>query len=230
MMIGYIPARGGSKRLPGKNVRLLEGKPIIAYTIESLQQTNGVSEVFVSSDDPAIGAVAEQYGARWLGPRAPELSNDKAGFIDLIHHDVPKHCAAADGADTVLFALATAALLTPATLEKAISVWQETKPDILMSVLEIGKHCYWALVPKEDGSLRPMFPEMVRINSQDLPKAYNDAGQFYIFRPDTMRRFGSHKDVDTLQPFEIQPGEAVDIDTADDWALLQLRMKDRNRP
>jgi len=228
-MIGYIPARGGSKRLPRKNIRLLNGKPIIAYPIEALLHTEGVDEVFVSSDDPEIGAVAQEYGAQWLGPRSPDLSDDKAGFIDLIHRDVPKHCKHANDANTVLFVLATAALLTPETLSKAIAAWEEGQPDILMSVLEIGKNCYWSLIPQEDGTLKPMFPDMVRINSQDLPKAYNDAGQFYIFQPDTMQKFGSHKDVDRLQPFEIRPSEAVDIDTEDDWAFLELRLKEKSR-
>ncbi|NKB55247.1 MAG: NTP transferase domain-containing protein [Alphaproteobacteria bacterium] len=222
-MIGYIPARGGSKRIPGKNIRELGGKPILAYAIAALAVTDGVREVFVSSDDAEIGSIAERYGAKWLGPRPAELSDDKSGFIDLMHHDVPRHCDAADGAETVIFALATAALLTPELLNRAVDTWRRSQVDILMSVLEIGKSCYWALLPRGDGMLEPMFPEMVRVNSQDLPKAYTDAGQFYIFKPDVMQRFSSHKDVDRLLPFEIPAESAVDIDTDRDWDLLEFQ-------
>ena len=88
-MFAYIPARGGSKRIPRKNIRPLNGKPVIARVIESLRPLEFLSAIYVSTDDPEIAEVAQASGAKYLKARAPELSNDKAGFMDLIRDDLP---------------------------------------------------------------------------------------------------------------------------------------------
>lgn len=220
-MIGYIPARGGSKRVPRKNVRELGGRPIIEHTISRVLDVPSIEQVFVSTDDPEIARVAQAAGAEWLGPRAPELSDDKAGFIDLMHDDLPRHCEKASGDNEVLFVLATAALLRSEIIEDAAQVWRKSDVDILMSVVPYTKSPYWALVPDDRGYLKPLFPDKVRINSQDLPPAYTDAGLFYIFDQVRMQNFDSHKDVDCLLPFEIPEGYGVDIDTPEDWAVME---------
>jgi pseudaminic acid cytidylyltransferase len=220
-VIAYIPARGGSKRVPRKNIRPLGGVPVLGRVLQVLTRLDAISGVFVSTDDPAIAVVAEKYGGIWLGPREPALSDDKAGFIDLMHRDVPRHCDAAGGDREVLFVLATAALVPLDVYRSAQETWIRCRPDILMSVLPFAKSPYWALVPSPDGYLRPLFPKMVRVNSQDLPPAYTDAGLFYIFDVDVMQRFGSHKDVDRLQPFLVDKSYGIDVDNEDDWTALE---------
>ena len=219
-MIAYIPARGGSKRIPRKNIRPLDGRPILAHVIEVLLATASIDTVFVSTDDDEIAQVAVSTGASWLGHREAELANDKAGFSDLIRGDLQRHTAAAND-DEVLFVLPTAALLRSQILEQAIIEWRVKRPDILMSVISYSKSPYWALIPKDDGFLQPLFPEMVRINSQDLPPAYTDAGLFYVFSVENMALYDNHKDVPRLQPFAVPSDIAIDIDTEDDWATLE---------
>lgn len=222
-MIAYIPARGGSKRIPQKNIRPLGGLPVLGHVLQTLVKLDTLSRIFVSTDDPEIAVVAEKCGGIWLGPRPADLSDDKTGFIDLMHLDVPRHCDAAGGDREVLFVLATAALVPLRVYKSAQETWARCRPDILMSVLPYAKSPYWALVPSAVGYLRPLFPKMVRVNSQDLPPAYTDAGLFYIFDVDVMQRFESHKDVDRLQPFVIEKSYAIDVDSEDDWAALEER-------
>lgn len=224
-MFAYVPARGGSKRVPGKNIRPLGGVPVIGYVIRTLASLDFIDQVFVSTDDRAIADTAAAYGARWLGARAAELADDKAGFIDLMHHDVPRHAAAAGGDREVLFVLATAALVSPAVYTEAYAAWRRDKPNILMSVVPYLKSPYWALVPGEGGYLRPLFPKWVYVNSQDLPPAYSDAGLFYLFDWQVMRQFDSHKNLDRLQPFPVDPLLAIDVDTEHDWAMLEERYR-----
>lgn len=224
-MFAYVPARGGSKRVPGKNVRELGGKPVVGHVIETLKALPFITEVFISTDDAAIAEVATGYGAAWLGPRSAELSNDKAGFVDLIHHDIPRHAEKAGGDTEVLFVLALAALVPPTVYRAAHDVWLQDRPNLLMSVVPCYKSPYWALVPGEGGFLTPLFREWVYVNSQDLPPAYDDAGLFYMLDWQKMRAYDSHKVMDRLQAFVVDRSYAVDVDTEADWQQLEERYK-----
>lgn len=218
-MFAYIPARGGSKRIPRKNVRPLAGVPVLARVIQTLRQLEFLSGVYVSSDDPEIIAVAEATGARCLGPRAPELSGDGPGFLDLVRDDLPRFIAAENGDDEVLFVLATAALVPPTVFREAHALWQQRQPDIVMSCEKA--HPWWAMTQKPDGYWAPITPEKVFFNSQDLPPSLVDAGLFYFFRQPILSRFTSLKIVDRLLPFVVPAKYAVDVDTEEDWDLLE---------
>jgi N-acylneuraminate cytidylyltransferase len=203
--------------------------PVLGHVLRTLTKLDSLSGIFVSTDDPEIAAVGEIYGGKWLGPRDPDLSDDKAGFIDLMHRDVPRHCKATGGDREVLFVLATAALVPLEVYRRARKAWARSRADILMSVMPYAKSPYWALSPNADGYLRPLFPEMVRVNSQDLSPTYGDAGLFYIFDVDVMQRFSSHKDVDRLAPFVVEKSYGVDVDSEDDWAILEARFAEAAR-
>ena len=222
-VFAYIPARGGSKRIPRKNIRPLGGVPVIERTVRQLATLTFVSQVFVSTDDPEIRAVAEASGAVCLEPRAPSLSNDDAGFIDLIHNDLPRFSAAAGGGREVLFALATAALVPAASYVAAYAHYRQRRPEVLMSCEQPHVSPFWAMTQKSDGYLAPLFPDKVLINSQNLPRALADAGLFYFFNLDNMKRYRSLKLVDRLLPFEVAPEFSVDVDTPDDWQRLETR-------
>ena len=227
-MFAYIPARGGSKRVPGKNIRTLGGRPVLAHVLQTLQKVPGLTDVFVSTDDPAIARVAETNGARWLGPRDPELSNDKAGFIDLIHRDIPRHADAANAARDVLFVLALAALVPGKVFAAACEAFQRHRPNLLMSVVPCTKSPYWSLVPDATGHLVPLFPEWVYVNSQDLPVAYDDAGLFYVFDWYVLKSYDSHKNMPGLLPFPVDRSHAIDVDTEDDWNRLETAFRQRH--
>jgi CMP-N-acetylneuraminic acid synthetase len=227
-MIAYIPARGGSKRIPRKNIRPVNGTPILARTIANLRKLDFVSRVYVSTDAPEVRDVAEQAGATCLELRDPELSDDKSGFIDLIHHDIGRHSDEAGGDRHVLFVLATACLVPSRIFREAYQVYQENLPDVLMSCEAFHSSPFWAMVKKADGFWKPLFPEKVFINSQDLPDSLVDAGLFYFFDLDTMRKFKSVKLVDRLLAFEIAEDYAVDVDTPADWNRLEEKFRKLN--
>ncbi len=221
-MFAYIPARGGSKRIPRKNIRPLNGKPVIARVIENLRPLSFLSAIYVSTDDPEIAAVAQASGATYLGPRAPELSNDKAGFMDLIRDDLPVFMKATGGDEEVLFVLPTAALVPSDIYRQAHDVWKKSRPEILMSC----ESCFpwWAMTQKPDGFWAPIFPEKVTTNSQDLPPSLIDAGLFYYFRQPVMKKFATVKSADRVMPFLVPDGYIGDVDNPEDWDQLEYRL------
>lgn len=220
-MFAYIPARGGSQRVPRKNVKPLGGLPVIAHVIAALKQVPNIDAVHVSSDDPEIAAVAEAHGAECLELRAMHLANSVAGFIDLIREDIPRYCDFRGGDTDVLFVLATAALVPSKIYADAIALFQRERPDILMSCEAYPHPLWWGFRQKPDGFWTPIFPDKVQINSQDLPPALTDSGLFYIFDQTVLSRFPSHKLVDRLLPYEVPQIYRCDIDTPADWERLE---------
>lgn len=222
-MFAYIPARGGSKRVPRKNIRKLGGKPVIGHVIETLRRLEFLSQVHVSTDDPEIAAVAEAYGAVCLAPRDPALAADAPGFTDLMRRDIPRYAEANGGDRDVLFVLATAALVPEAIYRDAFRVFESQRPELLMACEHFSSPPHWALVYKPDGHVTPLFPEMVRINSQDLPEAVTDAGLFYFFDLDDAVRYDCHKDMTRLLPYLVPDDYCADVDRPEDWALLEYK-------
>jgi CMP-N,N'-diacetyllegionaminic acid synthase len=221
-VFAYIPARGGSRRIPTKNIRTLGDRPVIVHVIEALQALDWITTVYVSTDDVRIQEVAEGVGAQCLGLRAPELSNDRAGFAELIHHDIPRFASHAADRE-VLFALATAALVPPSIYADAHRHFVASKPDILMSCETA--HPFWAMTQKPDGFWWPLFPDKVLTNSQNLPKSLVDAGLFYMFDISNMQRFQSVKLADRVQSYEVPCAYTVDVDTLEDWDLLEYKYR-----
>ena len=209
--------------MPRKNIRPLAGKPIIGHVIETLLQLDFLSAVHVSTEDPEIAEVAEGFGARCLDLRDPLLASDTPGFSDLMRDDIPRYAEANCGDQEVLFVLATAALVPVQVFREAHALYQAERPNILMACEHFSSPPHWALLRQPDGYLKPLFPEMVRINSQDLPEAMTDAGLFYFFPLDVMVRYESHKDVDRLLPFLVPERYCVDVDRPEDWDLLEMK-------
>jgi CMP-N-acetylneuraminic acid synthetase len=219
-MFAYIPARGGSKRIPRKNLRELGGEPILARVVRNLCELEFLSAVYVSTDDHEIIRIASEAGAQCLELRAPELSNDSAGFMDLIREDIPRFVHHSGG-EEVLFVLATAALVPPALYNEAFNVWLKEQPDVLMSCEKAFP--WWSMTQKADGYWWPLFPDKLFANSQDQPPALDDAGLFYFFRQSVLARFKSVKMAERLLPFVVPDQFAGDIDTVEDWDLLEYR-------
>jgi pseudaminic acid cytidylyltransferase len=221
-MFAYIPARGGSKRIPRKNIRPLNGKPVIARVIENLRPLDFISTIYVSTDDPEIAAVAQASGAKYLPARAPELSNDKAGFMDLIRDDLPHYMKAEGGDEEVLFVLPTAALVPSDIYRQAHDVWKKSDPEILMSCEPAFP--WWAMTQKPDGFWAPIFPETLTTNSQDQAAALIDAGLFYYFRQPVMKKYATVKSADRVMPFVVPDDYIGDVDGPEDWGLLEYRL------
>ena len=219
-MFAYIPARGGSKRVPGKNVKALGGAPVIARTIANLRAADVFSGIFVSTDDADIRAAAEQAGADCLDPRIAELSDDETGFVELIHKDVRRYAEACGDRD-VMLVLATAALVPGAVFRSAVATFSADRPNVLMSAMRYPVSPLWALRERADGYWEAVLPEYCFTASKDLPETIADAGLFYGFNLDEMMKHDSLKVIDRLQVFRVPGSIAVDVDEPEDWQALE---------
>lgn len=197
------------------------GKPALAHVIETLRCVSFLSGIHVSTDDAEIAEIAEGVGASCLGPRSPELSDDRATFIDLIRQDIPRFQSAHPEDHEVLFVLATAALLPAQIYEDACRVWLDKRPDVLMSCEP--NFPWFAMTQKDDGFWSPVFPDKVLRNTQDLPRCVVDAGLFYFFDQRVVTRNRSLKLVDRLMPYLVPMQYRGDIDTLEDWEELERK-------
>jgi pseudaminic acid cytidylyltransferase len=219
MRLAVIPARGGSKRIPRKNIRAFAGRPMIGYAIGAARDAGVFDRIVVSTDDDEIASIAQAQGAEVPFVRPPELSNDTAGTMPVIQHAID--ALAADGwhPTGVCCIYPAVPLLQAGALRDALALLEQGGCDYVFPVLEFPSAVQRALLRAPDGSTRAMYPEYADTRSQDLVPAYHDAGQFYWGRVDAWRRGTSpHLGAKTIV---LPHWAAVDIDTPDDWARAE---------
>ena len=219
--IAIIPARGGSKRIPGKNIKLFAGKPMIAWSIEAALASGVFSRVIVSTDDEAIASVAREFGAEVPFVRPAEISGDQAAYMPVIRH-VLTHLQAAGSPAEIAFAVyATAPFLTaPSLREAAGKLAADPTADFVLAVTSFDYPVQRALIEGNDGGLGFREPEHALQRSQDLAACYHDAGQFFGGRVAALMKhdmtlFGR------CLPVMIPRDAAVDIDTEEDWRFAE---------
>lgn len=217
-----IPARGGSKRIPRKNIKDFLGRPIIAYSIDAALQSGLFDEVMVSTDDEEIAEVARQYGANVPFMRSAETSNDFATTADVIIEVIDKYKEMNEEFDTVTCIYSTAPFVTPSRLCEAFAMLNEDIDSVFTCVgfsypVQRGLHIV-------DGKISMTNPEYINTRSQDLEPIYHDAGQFYISTIDSFRANRSFWGANTaglvLSELEVQ-----DLDTLTDWQLAEMKYK-----
>lgn len=226
MKIAIIPARGGSKRIPRKNVRPFHGRPMIAWPITAALETGLFDHVIVSTDDEEIAAAARAAGARTPFLRPAELSDDFTGVIPVIAHGLDAAEAHfGQSIDLVCALYATAPFVQPADLRAGYAALNAApEQHYAISVTPFAFPVQRALrrVEGEAGpGLAPMYPEHIGSRSQDLEPAFHDAAQFFWARPDALR---AHAPVFSPRaiPIEIAPQYVQDIDTPEDWDRAEL--------
>lgn len=225
-MIAYIPARGGSKRIPRKNIREIGGKPILGHVIENVKGLPFIEQVCVSTDDHEIADVALKYGAVIHDFRKAELSNDFAGFMDLIKDDVPRYLDAVEDKNNFLFILATAMLVAPDILKKAHQEFISSSAEVLMSVQAFDPHPYRALTVDENGNIKALYGEKIKMRTQDMPPMFVDAGCFYFFNRSAVIRNSGIWDC-KVKPVLLDHSIGIDIDTEADWLRLEQALSSR---
>ena len=216
MNICVIPARGGSKRIPRKNIKEFNGKPIIAYSIEAALKSNCFDQVIVSTDDDEIAEVAKKYGAQVPFLRPDELSNDYAGTIPVIKHAIEWMEDNKSSVENVCCLYATAPFIRPQIISQAYQQLNNSKADYCFSVTSFVFPIQRAIKIVEKNKVSMFYPEHFNTRSQDLEEAYHDAGQFYWGKAQAFK--------DELPIFTevatsyILPRYLVqDIDTPEDW-------------
>jgi pseudaminic acid cytidylyltransferase len=219
--LAVIPARGGSKRIPRKNVRPFAGKPMIAHSIECAVGSGLFDRVVVSTDDDEIGAVARDFGAEVPFRRPPELSDDRAGTTEVIAHAVDRMQKDGAALSAVCCIYATAPFIRASDLATGLKTLEGGDWDYVFSATTFAFPIFRSFQLNEDGGVKMFYPEHFKTRSQDLPEALHDAGQFYWGRPKAWlgqeRIFDRKSAVVTIPRWRVQ-----DIDTPEDWERAQV--------
>ena len=222
--IAIIPARGGSKRIPRKNIRNFLGKPIIAYTIEATLASGCFDEVMVSTDDQEIADIAAEYGAAIPFLRSVKNSGDYATTADVIS-EVMLWYKTQRAIEFQFFCCVypTAPFITADKLRRAEEQLLQNNADSVITVAPFSFPVLRALII-EGGQLHFQWPEYMLTRSQDLKPAYHDCGQFYFVRTANFLETGKLFTGVAL-PFIINEMEMQDIDSETDWKLAELKYK-----
>lgn len=222
--IAIIPARGGSKRIPRKNVKDFLGMPIIAYSIKAALDSGVFDEVMVSTDDEEIASVAKSHGAKVPFFRSAETSNDFATTADVINEVLNQYEAGGKEYDVVACIYATAPFVTADRLKEAAELIADSDFDSAFTCVEFSYPVLRSLVINDDGAISMKWPEYKKARSQDLPKFYHDAGQFYFARTYAFRNANGFWGNNTA-PIVLSELEVQDLDTPTDWALAEMKYK-----
>ena len=221
MRIAVIPARGGSKRIPRKNIRLFDGKPIITYSIQAAQNTGLFREIVVSTDDEEIANVARSAGASVPFLRPANLADDYTGTDAVTAHAVDWFVKAGRKPSHACCIYATSPFLTSATITRGYEALIASGKDFAFAVTSFPYPVQRALRVMPDGSVEMMDPRYRQTRSQDLEEAYHDAGQFYWGRAEAylagIQSFSS-KAVAVVLPRHL----VQDIDTLEDWRRAEF--------
>ena len=220
-ILALITARGGSKRLPEKNIRLLGGRPLIVWSIDVVKGIPGICDILVSTDDSAISEVARNAGALvpWLRPA--ELATDTASSIDVCLHALNWYENENGKVDGLLLLQPTSPFRTRDTVLRGIELFRVHERRPVLGVSPAKSHPMWCL-KVEGETMRPfMDGGGLNLRSQDLPPAYAVNGAFYLISPDDLRSHQSFYD-DAVVPLVISSqDESLDIDTESDWKMAE---------
>ena len=227
--VAIITARGGSKRIPGKNIKDFCGKPIVAYAIAAALDSGLFDEVMVSTDSPEIAEIAKAHGASVPFMRSPSASDDYATTADVLHEVLSAYAEQGKNFDFMCCLYPTAPFVTAEKIRAAYTAFMESGADMLEPVVAFSYPPQRSF-SIEAGLLAYNYPEHVRTRSQDLPTWYHDAGQFYFYRVGAFRRSvegNSEQGGYDLRcvPFVMNEMEVQDIDTLMDWQLAEAKYR-----
>lgn len=219
--LAVITARGGSKRIPRKNIKSFLGKPILTYSIQAALDAGIFEEVMVSTDDAEIAEVAKAAGAKVPFFRSSEAANDFATTTDVLLEVIETYAKSGQHFDSICCIYPTAPFVTAEKLQKAMALLEEQEADSVLPVVRFSfppQRC----VVLTDGFLQFKWPEHAFSRSQDLEPLYHDAGQFYCLRTE---RFLDQKKMvmDKTLPLELPELEVQDIDTEEDWRIAEVK-------
>lgn len=221
--VAIITARGGSKRIPRKNIKEFLGKPIIAYTIEATLESGVFDEVMVSTDDKEIAEIAEKYGAKIPFFRSEATSNDYATTADVIAEVINEYKKQGKEFDNICCLYPTAPFVSANAIKTAMTSLIDSDADSVMPVVKFSFPPQRCVVEK-DGFIVPKWPEMMPMRSQDLEPMYHDCGQFYCMKT---KSFLEQKKVimEKTLPFYQDEMMVQDIDTEEDWKIAEIKYK-----
>lgn len=220
-ILALITARGGSKRLPGKNLRVLGGRPLLEWSIDAVRGIREVCDILVSTDDAAIASAAQAAGVPvpWLRPA--ELACDTASSVDVCMHALDWYEGRNAPLDGLLLLQPTSPFRRRTSVVRGIELFAAHQGRPVIGVSPAASHPSWCL-RLEGGALRPFLDgAALNLRSQDLPDAYVVNGAFYLIHPRDLRTRRTFYGDDMLPLVMNDPAEALDIDTEWDWTVAQ---------
>tara|TARA_B110000438_G_scaffold303271_1_gene364012 strand:- start:621 stop:1328 length:708 start_codon:yes stop_codon:yes gene_type:complete len=221
MKIAIIPARGGSRRIPKKNIKFFCGKPIIGWTIDIVKKSKIFNKIIVSTDDKKIALIAKKYNAEVPFIRPNKLGNDKVGTLDVVAHAVSWLQKKGYKPSEVCCIYPTAPLLQKKDLINSLKDLRSGKWEYIFSATTFGPSIYRSFTKNRKEKLKVVFSKKINKRSQDLEQAYHDAGQFYWATAKTWiekkKIFGKKSKIALLPRWRVQ-----DIDVMDDWKKAEI--------
>ena len=221
--IAIITARGGSKRIPRKNIRDFCGRPIIAYSIEAALQAGCFDTVMVSTDDEEIASIARENGAEVPFLRSEKTSDDFATTADVLFEVLDNYEVQGQTFDSGCCIYPTAPFVTADKLREGMKRLSESDADTLIPVVRFSYPPQRGMIVEDAHLVFPQ-PEYLNARSQDLVPYYHDAGQFYCFRVEAFRK-NKHMMRGKVLPYEVPETEVQDIDNETDWKLAELKYR-----
>lgn len=221
MKIALIPARGGSKRIPGKNIKFFHGKPIIAYSIEAARLSGVFDRIIVSTDSKEIAAVANEFGAEIPFIRPAEIADDFAITADVVKHGLEWLRQHDFAVEHICCLYATAPFASGEKIREGYELLVANRVSSVFPVASYPDSILRGLQIAEDGHLEMIWPEHELTRSNDLVEAYHDAGQFYWLDAQTFMETNKIYGKDAL-PLILPRYLVQDIDTPEDWQLAEL--------
>ena len=221
MKLVVIPARGGSKRIPRKNIRPFAGKPMIAHSIEAAKACALFDHIVVSTDDDEIAEVARRFGAEVPFMRPAELADDHTGMMDVIKHAIRWFQAKGETADYTCCIYATAPFVRPRYVREAYERLCASDKSFALAVTTYAFPVQRSVQLEADGSVVPRYPQYAFTRSQDLEEVYHDCGQFFWGRTEAI--LGDVVALSRASLAIVMPRYLVqDIDTPEDWRRAEL--------
>lgn len=226
--VAIITARGGSKRIPQKNIKLFLGKPIIAYSIEAAIKAECFDEVMVSTDDERIARIAESYGAKVPFMRSKENSDDFATTRDVVREVLKQYEMTGREFEYACCIYPTAPFITPGRLKESMDILIEKGADSVLPVVQFSFPPQRSVVLNNEGKAVFKWPENMLVRSQDLEPFYHDCGQYYCLNTKAFKEQEVLFMKNTC-PVILDEMEVQDIDNETDWKLAELKYKLLNR-
>lgn len=224
MRVAIIPARGGSKRIPRKNIKPFAGLPIIAHSIKTAQEADLFDRIIVTTDDEEIADVARSYGAEIPFIRPKELSDDHTPTIPVIAHAIQMLQEAGESIEAACCIYATAPFVRACDIREAYTVLIDHHKSYAFPVTTFPFPIFRGVKRDAEGNIEMFWPEFFSTRSQDLPEAYHDVGQFYWGTADAW--LGGKTIFSDAATTIVLPRHLVqDIDTPEDWMRAELMHK-----
>jgi pseudaminic acid cytidylyltransferase len=223
MTIAMIPARGGSKRIPRKNIKLFDGKPMIAHAITAAIASGLFEHVVVSTDDEEIASISRDWGAETPFVRPDELSNDYTATVPVVAHGIQACRALGWTFEYVCCIYPGVPFIQTDDLRGALDLLNQTQTDYCFPVTEFPSSIQRALRRLDDGQMQPFSPQFELTRTQDLEMAYHDAGQYYWGHS---RAWLENAKIHSSGVGYLIPNwRVVDIDTPEDWKRAEFLFK-----